>query len=213
MMLGKRIPNVITPKWRVRAPACVCAGGTDPYSPWNAGAAAWHRGWSGNPAEVLLSLQLRSFGISMNFLPRVKRVIVENSGGGMGAASFHSFQEVKWDGGNASMILTLGKVQFMIPVENPLPFLPHATCSCQLWKVCWGKRWEHFDDRFAFQKSRAWIVGRSGVTPDWHSGAQAHSLRLGVETLTKREYFCWTSLIHKITLSKCSSGCVFLRQK
>lgn len=24
MMLGKRIPNVITPKWRVRAPACVC---------------------------------------------------------------------------------------------------------------------------------------------------------------------------------------------
>lgn len=46
MMLGKRIPNVITPKWRVRAPACVCvcAGGTDPYCPWNAGAAAWHRG-------------------------------------------------------------------------------------------------------------------------------------------------------------------------
>lgn len=104
---------------------------------------------------MLLSLPLvQEFWDQLNFLPRVKRVMVENSGGGMGAASFRSFQEVKWNGGNASMILTLGKVQFVIPVENPLPFLPHAACSCQLWKVCWGKRWEHCDDPFALQKSR-----------------------------------------------------------
>lgn len=30
------------------------------------------------------------FGISVNFIPRVKQVMVENSGGGMGAGSFQS---------------------------------------------------------------------------------------------------------------------------
>lgn len=81
-------------------------------------------------AALLLPLPLlwsRSFGVSVNFLAGVKQVMVENSGGGMGAGSFQS----RWSG-NASVTLTLGKVRIMIPVENPLPFLPHVACSCQL---------------------------------------------------------------------------------